>query len=468
MRTASLALLLLSAYGVAARAQEGCPVGDPCGEAARPGELAIVLLGDSGYGQGGASEWGPLAQGQLAGQLNGLCPRPDLVFFLGDNIYWTGREALFAPRFDTVYRPLFDPEQRRVHAALGNHDIKGCQVSARPAFGRGETCADALGRLVRKDAAGDVPQGQAAAPPRSPLLEPEVLERAKKVPASQCPPPSDAAYEQQQHTKSVCYATQALTHTPFGYGVHDGAPLRYYSVDWPPREKGQEGDPAARVLVVDSNTLGVHGRAEAHRSDETARTATRDALQLLWLENQLKSAPREAWRLLVMHHPPFSPRGCALRLFGRCLGGHADEPGLQEQLVTTFGGPDTRPDFVFGAHNHFYARSRPVDGSGYPPQVPGEGVRYYVTGGGGAPLYPLQAVHQRYARAGAFHHFVYLRLRGDTAYFWAVDLRGGVRDSGCFRKGENADRCIASGSYDSDGLSCGEIAPTAGECPVLK
>ena len=293
-------------------------------------------------------------------------------------------------------------------------------------------------------------------------------------------------------------------------------PLRYYTVDWPATASPAvalagtapssatgvtdatsspagrpSADPKVRVLVADSNTLdvagGVLGGADriAAGTDVlgggsavpggTARTAgpRSDALQLLWIENQLRTAPADAWTLVVMHHPPYSPRGCVFRFVGQCIGGHADESALHEQLRSAWGASDPydrsngahHPDLVFAAHNHFYARTRSVDGLGYPTLEPGAGVRYFVTGGGGAPLYRPQPLHARYAAGGAFHHFVYLRLRPDTAFFWAIDDRGQVRDSGCFRRGEALDRCIASGTFTSAALTCGEPAPASG-CPA--
>ena len=136
-RRPPLALLAASlgaavAAPASARAQPApaCAVADPCTAPRRAGEVSMVLLGDSGYGEGGASEWGGHAQAAVAKSIDALCPRPDLVFFLGDNIYWGGSPDLFGPRFDTMYRNLFDVDRRRVHAALGNHDVKGCQVAA--------------------------------------------------------------------------------------------------------------------------------------------------------------------------------------------------------------------------------------------------------------------------------------------------------------------------------------------------
>src|SRR5262249_12917372 len=144
--------------------------------------------------------------------------------------------------------------------------------------------------------------------------------------------------------------------------------------------------------------------------EATGKDAARtDTLQLLWLDNQLRTAPSDAWTFTVMHHPPLSPRGCVFRFVGKCIGGHDDETGLAAQLRSTWGAPGDEerpngahpPDFVVAAHTHFYARTRSVDGLGYPAVAPDSGVRYFVTGGGGAPLYRQQPLHARYASGGS-------------------------------------------------------------------
>src|SRR5262249_40032095 len=150
---------------------------DPCHRAARPGEIAIAFLGDSGYGPGGVSEWGTHAQNEIADRLQALCPRPDLVLFLGDNIYWRGSPDLFGPRFDTIHPRPLDAEGRRVHAALGNHDINGCQLVEQPAYRPGESCGDALVRLLREDVKQEA--GAGAAPPVADLLAPGILAAAQ-------------------------------------------------------------------------------------------------------------------------------------------------------------------------------------------------------------------------------------------------------------------------------------------------
>jgi hypothetical protein len=197
-----------------------------------------------------------------------------------------------------------------------------------------------------------------------------------------------------------------------------------------------------------------------------------DHLQALWLENQLRTTPAGAWRITVLHHPPWSPRGCAFKALGKCVGGHADDEAVMRALAATYVRQDAargiavhaehRPDLVIGSHNHFYARSKPIDPAGYPTAEPGQGVRYFVTGGGGAPLYRLMPLHARFAAAGSYHHFLYLRLRGDQAFHWTIDVRGKVRDGGCFVRGESVDRCITSGGPESDDLVCGAPAPASG------
>jgi hypothetical protein len=464
-----------------------CGGRDTCAEPARAGEVALVFIGDSGYGQGGASEWGSHAQGQVAAQLAKLCPRPDLVFFLGDNVYWRGSPDLFGPRFDTVYAQLFDPDHQRVHAALGNHDVKGCQVSTRAAFAPEETCGHALYRLVVEDVERDAPPGEGAT--ATPLLDPGVLARAQAVAPLECPPAFDLAYEQNQESGLACFATQALRHPTFGYGLRGDNPLRYYTIDHPPADEALDGRPRVRVLVTDTNTLrrgegGDPGHGDERvlepKAHDPAPVRERwDRLQALWLENQLRTAPEGAWTMLAMHHPPFTPRACAFKLLGRCVGGHGDDLAVRRAMFPAWERPSDaagappvyepfRPDVVWGAHNHLYARTRPIDASGYPTTARGQGIRHIVTGGGGAPLYRLQPLHQRYAAGGAFHHFTYVRLRGEEAFFWVIDDHGRVRDSFCFTRGESIDHCIARGTYDEAEIACApEPAPATG-CPLPK
>jgi hypothetical protein len=439
------------------------PPPDPCSAPRRAGEVAVAFLGDAGFGEGGASEWGSHAQAAVARQLEKLCPRPDLVVFLGDNIYWEGSPDLFGPRFDTMYPHLLDPERRRVHAALGNHDVQGCAVSTLAGFGPGQTCLDALRLLLEREPPA---QGEAAAVQAVKWLDDSVAERATSVPGASCPSPFEKAYEQDQASGQECFAAAALRHPAFGYGTLAAGSLRYYTVDRPPAADAP-GEPFVRVLVADSDTLDVAGGVLARHGAATRR----DDLQALWIENQLRTAPAGAWTVLAMHHPPYTPRGCVFKLAG-CLGGHGDETGLQAQLRPALAAENAsgalapwRPDLVMTAHNHFYARTHPLDALGQPTDA--GGVRYFVTGGGGAPLYRMRPPHARYARTGSFHHFVYMRLRAGDAFFWTIDDKGGVRDAGCFEKGAGPDRAIALGPSAPLPAACAAAAPASARAPTV-
>ncbi len=104
----------------------------------------------------------------------------------------------------------------------------------------------------------------------------------------------------------------------------------------------------SRILVLDSNAYSFA------LTDQTA-----------WLEDQLKKArsdDRIEHVFVSMHHPPFS------------LAIHGGQPELREMWCPLF--EKYAVDAVFSGHDHDYERSEL------------NGVRYFVSGGGGAPLYP--------------------------------------------------------------------------------
>ena len=446
----------------------GCPP-----ERAHDGEVRLVFLGDSGYGQG-FSEWGTHGQDAIAARLSRLSLPPDLVFFLGDNVYWRGSAELFKSRFDDVYDPLI--RECKAHVALGNHDLKRCRAVEE--HERWESClqelrtslvADRTARYVRQGLEKDEAAAKAEADTTAETAG-ELAEEAIRTRRGNCLPGDATAYEDAVAGKKDCNAAAALAHAQFGFGsVEKGDPpaprrQRYYSILWPlPRlteageaespEAGAPSRPLVQVVVLDSNTLDVGGsllRPQEGRSRE-------DALQLLWLRNALAEwlpAPGEShqvWKIVAMHHPPYTPRACACRLFGKCLGGHHDETGLRDQINRTL--EDLQPpDMMFTAHNHIYARSHPLGPSGEPVTSGEGGVRYFVTGGGGGPLYDVHGDDPRFPKALTIYHFVYLRLTSSSAFYWTIDAGGQVRDSGCFEKSSNVDHPLSPGFHYDDAL----------------
>jgi hypothetical protein len=444
----------------------GCPP-----ERANDGEVRLAFLGDSGYGTG-ISEWGTHGQEAVADRLNRLHLEPDLVFFLGDNIYWLGNAELYKSRFDDMYDPVI--RECRAHVALGNHDVKGCRAVEE--YEQWESCfqelrtalvADKKARLQRQGVSEE------EATDRAQREAQEDMERALEgstLPAGRanCLPGDASAYENEP--KGTCHAGDALAHAQFGFGsVDKGDPpkssrQRYYSILYPLPKTPPAGTPATApveeerplvdVLVLDTNTLSVEGSVLG-RSTQPRE----DRLQLLWLRGamgQWVPAPggggdRRTWKIMAMHHPPRTPRGCACRMFGKCLGGHHDEEALARQLDTALEGM-VPPDLVMSAHNHIYARSHPLDAQGRPVTEGTGAVRYFVSGGGGAPLYGIQAADDRWAKTGSIYHFVYMRLTSSSAFFWTIDENGNVYDSGCFEKGSNADLPLSSDFRYDDAL----------------
>jgi hypothetical protein len=223
------ALLAALAIGCAARERKpavdaskqvvrGCPP-----ERAQDGEVRLVFLGDSGYGQG-FSEWGTHGQDAIAQRLANLSLPPDLVFFLGDNIYWRGSADLYKERFDDVYEPLI--RDCKVHVALGNHDLKGCRAVEE--YERWESClqelraslvADRKARYMRQGLAEDAASQRAEAETAAESAG-ELAAEAIRTQQGNCLPGDATAYESlEPGTKTVCYAKEALSHAQFGFGT---------------------------------------------------------------------------------------------------------------------------------------------------------------------------------------------------------------------------------------------------------
>lgn len=124
----------------------------------------------------------------------------------------------------------------------------------------------------------------------------------------------------------------------FSLPADSPSPERYYAFTYS----------NTRVLVLDSNAYSFA------LTDQTA-----------WIERELAQAvadPQRKHTFVVMHHPPFS---CSA---------HGGQPELREMWTPLFEKYDV--DAVFSGHDHVYERSEL------------NGVRYFVTGGAGAPLYP--------------------------------------------------------------------------------
>ncbi len=125
--------------------------------------------------------------------------------------------------------------------------------------------------------------------------------------------------------------------------------------------------------------------------------------QALWLESRLQAAQASHARhvFVVLHQPPFS------------VGSHCGAAVIQAEWVTLFERYGVRA--VFAGHDHAYER------------LERNGVRYFVSGGGGAPLYPEESNCPPYDAAAkrtyrAEHHYLRVELHGDVVQVTALPL----------------------------------------------
>ena len=108
--------------------------------------------------------------------------------------------------------------------------------------------------------------------------------------------------------------------------------------------------------------------------------------------------------LFVIHHKPLygSLRGIVNRPAGKALA----------SLYSRFG-----VDVVFSGHNHYYERTRPIDG-----------VTYIVAGGGGARLHRVDRPGSYTASLVADYHYIIVDVEDGKISVEMRDLRDDVRD----------------------------------------
>ena len=308
-------------------------------------EVRIAFVGDAGTGDS--------KQRAVSAQM--LRAAPQYVFLLGDNVYAEGSRRDIQSRFDEIYAALLT-KGVVFHAALGNHDVTGCETT-----------------------------------PLSPL-------------------PADArAYV----AEFRCNAPYHLAHGPFGY-VRS---LRYYSVPLP------AVNPLVEVFVLDSNTL---------KGSQSKLLLREDTAQLQWLDQAL-GASRARWKIVTMHHPTQSPTTGAKNFFFVPIGGgRTREFQLDAQITPIL--RKHKVDAVFAGHNHFYAR-----------MMPQEGIRYFISGGGGRKTYGFDASPGYVAAGGDWYHFISVIITPTGFTYRAIDSAGTVRDSGWWAKGDAADRTLPAG-----------------------
>jgi 3',5'-cyclic AMP phosphodiesterase CpdA len=131
--------------------------------------------------------------------------------------------------------------------------------------------------------------------------------------------------------------------------------------------------------------------------------ANSNDFRMRWLGKALEPEVDDRWTVAVFHHPVFSAGDK-----------HGSTPGLSEKLHGLF--VDKGVDLVLTGHDHVYSVSENK-----------EGIRYVVTGGGGARGYGCEDsddIELCLARL----HFLYVRTTDEAIAVQAVSEDGEVID----------------------------------------
>jgi hypothetical protein len=132
-----------------------------------------------------------------------------------------------------------------------------------------------------------------------------------------------------------------------------------------------------------------------------------------WLERELGRADSEpglVWRIIVVHHGPWSsgPHGGNPKL----LAAHLPELFVRHKV-----------DLVLSGHDHIYERGT------------SEGVKYLVSGGGGAPLYPIAQRAPTASMAETAYHFIEVVANANSMRIVTHRVDGAILETCGFEKG---------------------------------
>ena len=121
--------------------------------------------------------------------------------------------------------------------------------------------------------------------------------------------------------------------------------------------------------------------------------------QLAWLRNDLKQTQAQAV-FVFLHFPVWEPERITPEYYD--FWANTLHPLFKQSRVRA----------VFAGHYHTYGPTREFDG-----------IRYYITGGGGAELIPA------YKKSGGVHHFMKIHVVGDTVAVRVETEQGELTDA---------------------------------------
>ncbi len=131
-----------------------------------------------------------------------------------------------------------------------------------------------------------------------------------------------------------------------------------------------------------------------------------------WLERELQKAdvePNLQWRIVLVHAGPFSS------------GLHGDNDKMHGAEIPKLL-RDHHVDFVLAGHDHIYERGA------------SDGIRYIVSGGAGAPLYPVKHARASARKVESAYHYVVFDLGKDRGRIVTKRADGSVLEEMGFTK----------------------------------
>jgi 3',5'-cyclic AMP phosphodiesterase CpdA len=167
-------------------------------------------------------------------------------------------------------------------------------------------------------------------------------------------------------------------------GNHEGDGARFVQLFVLPQQGGQRRYYETRWGAV--SVIGL----------DTNQAVTEGSAQWRWLANTLAASagdPSVTFRLVLLHHGPFDS--------GSGHGSNLDVRSAMVPLFQSYG-----VDVVISGHNHDYERGTV------------NGIKYVVSGGGGAPLYTVNGGWWTEVANSAYHHCL-LEIGGTTLHFSA-------------------------------------------------
>lgn len=119
-----------------------------------------------------------------------------------------------------------------------------------------------------------------------------------------------------------------------------------------------------------------------------------------WLRSALNAEDDDRWTIVAFHHPVYSPGT-----------GHGSTPGFRPSLPRLFRRKGV--DLVLNGHDHLYAVTKNL-----------KGIRYVVTGGGGADRIDGCTQHSYVAKCKGVYHFLFVTAGAERIEVSAVPARG--------------------------------------------